>query len=102
MIPAMVLTHWLLPTFGIDQAFLDRAQQVADAGAAPVVRKGLTERSDELRRMLQARAPDAESAEVRPQAPSRQKCAPAGARFCRLGGCGARFADSAVTSGRGR
>ena len=56
MIPAMVFTHWLLPTFGVDEAFLDRAQQVADAGAAPVVRKGLVERGDELRRMLRARA----------------------------------------------
>ncbi len=55
MIPAMMLTHWLMPMFGIDEEFLARAQAVADADAAPVVRKGVTERSDELRRMLRAR-----------------------------------------------
>ena len=27
MIPAMVFTHWLLPMFGIDEAYLDRAQR---------------------------------------------------------------------------
>jgi aminopeptidase N len=51
----MVYTGGLLPTFGIDEAFLERAEQVAE-GAAPVVRKTLLERSDQLKRRLRARA----------------------------------------------
>jgi len=55
MIPAMVYTARLFPLFGIDTDYLDRAAQAATS-AAPVVRKTLAERSDEVRRMLAARA----------------------------------------------
>ena len=55
MIPAMVFTTRLFPLFGIDADYLDRAVAAADA-AAPVVRKTLVERADEVRRMLAARA----------------------------------------------
>jgi aminopeptidase N len=55
MIPAMVYTGRGLPRFGIDQGYLDRAVELAQA-AAPVVRKTLDEHADELRRMLTARS----------------------------------------------
>jgi aminopeptidase N len=55
MIPAMVYAGRGVPAFGIDEAWLDRALQVAQ-DAAPVVRKTLEERADELRRMLAARS----------------------------------------------
>ena len=55
MIPAMVYTSRLLSAFAIDQGYLDRALGVARR-AAPVVRKTLEERADELRRMLAARS----------------------------------------------
>ena len=55
MIPAMVYTGRLFPLFGIDTDYLDRAAQAATS-AAPVVRKTLAEQSDEVRRMLNARA----------------------------------------------
>ena len=54
MIPAMAFTHRLFPLFGIDASFLARAD-AAGQGAAPVVRKTLAERSDEVRRMLRSR-----------------------------------------------
>jgi aminopeptidase N len=54
MIPAMVHAR-VVPAFGIDERYLDRALEVAQQ-AAPVVRKTLEERADELRRMLAARA----------------------------------------------
>jgi aminopeptidase N len=55
MIPAMVYTNRLFPLFGIGTDYLDRAASAA-ASAAPVVRKSLAERSDEVRRMLAVRA----------------------------------------------
>jgi len=55
MIPAMVYTARLFPLFGIDTDYIDRAAQAASS-AAPVVRKTLAEQSDEVRRMLAARA----------------------------------------------
>ena len=54
MIPAMVLTTGLFPLFGIDEACLDaRARGRGRPGARRWSRKTLTERSDEVRRMLQ-------------------------------------------------
>ena len=55
MIPAMVNAGRLFPAFGIDLDFIDRAREVS-ASAAPVVAKRITERSDEVRRMLVARS----------------------------------------------
>jgi aminopeptidase N len=54
MIPAMAYSRGL-PPFGIDEAYLDRALEVA-RHATPVVRKTVEERVDELRRMLAARS----------------------------------------------
>ena len=55
MIPAMVYTRRLFPLFGIETGYLARAEQAATT-AAPVVRKSLVERADEVRRMLAARS----------------------------------------------
>ncbi len=55
MIPAMVYAGRLFPPFGVDADFIARALQAAES-AAPVVRKRLTERADEVRRMLVARS----------------------------------------------
>jgi aminopeptidase N len=54
MIHGMAFTHRLFPLFGIDASFFPRAA-AAGADAAPVVRKTLAERSDEVRRMLRSR-----------------------------------------------
>ena len=54
MIPGMMYTRRLFPVFGIDEAFLRRAEQVAQS-AAPLVAKYAIERADEVRRMLRAR-----------------------------------------------
>jgi aminopeptidase N len=54
MIPAMTHTRRLFPLFSIDEDFLATAQAAAER-AAPVVRKTLLERSDEVRRMLRSR-----------------------------------------------
>jgi aminopeptidase N len=54
MIPAMVFTNRLFPTFAADQAFVDRAEAAAGP-AAPVVRKTLMGRADLVRRMLRSR-----------------------------------------------
>lgn len=50
----MTFTHRLFPLFGIDDSFFARAERAAE-GAAPVVRKTLAERGDEVRRMLRSR-----------------------------------------------
>ncbi len=55
MIPAMVYTNRLFPLFGIGTDYLDRAAEAASS-AAPVVRKTLAEKSDEVRRMLAVRS----------------------------------------------
>ncbi|GAA3959018.1 aminopeptidase N [Actinoplanes auranticolor] len=55
MILAMAYTGRLFPRFGVDEAFLDRAEEAA-ARVAPVVGKTLRERSDLVRRMLRSRA----------------------------------------------
>jgi aminopeptidase N len=54
MIPAMTHTYRLFPLFAIDEDFLVTAEAAAQQ-AAPVVRKTLLERSDEVRRMLRSR-----------------------------------------------
>ncbi len=54
MIPAMGYTHRLFPIFGVGADFPARAEAAAEA-AAPVVRKSVRERTDELRRMLRSR-----------------------------------------------
>jgi aminopeptidase N len=55
MLLAMAFTGRLFPRFGVDEAFLDRAQE-ATADAVPVVRKTLLEKADLVRRMLRSRA----------------------------------------------
>ena len=55
MIPAMVYAGALFPVFGIDAAFLDRAEATSQA-VAPVVHGRMVERADEIRRMLVTRA----------------------------------------------
>ncbi len=55
MIPAMVYSGRLFPPYGIDAEFIARAQEVATT-AAPVVRRRLGERAEEVRRMLVARS----------------------------------------------
>ncbi|MFJ5641017.1 aminopeptidase N [Streptomyces sp. NPDC093223] len=58
MIPAMVYTSQLFPLYGIDSAFVEKAQQ-AGQETVPVVRKTLLERADTVLRMLRARAANA-------------------------------------------
>jgi aminopeptidase N len=55
MILAMSYSRRLFPLFGIDEKFLDQAESAA-AQAAPVVRKTVLERADEVRRMLRSRS----------------------------------------------
>ena len=55
MIPAMVYAGALFPVFGIDAAYLDRAEATSQA-VAPVVHGRMVERADEIRRMLVTRA----------------------------------------------
>ena len=50
----MAFTNRLFPLFGIDGSFFARADRAAE-GAAPVVRKMLAQRADEVRRMLLSR-----------------------------------------------
>ena len=55
MIPAMGFTSHLFPPHAIDSGYIETAQQIS-AGAAPVVRNTLLERSDTVRRMLHSRS----------------------------------------------
>lgn len=55
MILASNLTRNLFPVHAADDSFFERAQRAAE-DAAPVVRKTLTERSDEVARMLRTRS----------------------------------------------
>ena len=55
MIPGLALTAHLFPLFAIDEAWVARAREVAAAQAAPVVVSALTERSEEVLRMVRAR-----------------------------------------------
>ncbi len=56
MIPGLALTAALFPVYGVDEAWVGRAREVASAQAAPVVVGSLTERSEEVVRMVRARA----------------------------------------------
>ncbi|UFN45426.1 aminopeptidase N [Nocardioides okcheonensis] len=55
MIPGLALTSSLFPVHAIDEAWIRRAREVAAAQAAPVVVGALTERSEEVLRMVRAR-----------------------------------------------
>ena len=55
MIPGLALTASLFPLFAIDEAWVARAREVAAAKAAPVVVSALTERSEEVLRMVRSR-----------------------------------------------
>jgi aminopeptidase N len=55
MIPGLALTSSLFPVFAVDEAWVARAREVAAAEAAPVVISALTERSEEVLRMVRAR-----------------------------------------------
>ncbi len=55
MIPGLALTANLFPLFAIDEAWVARAREVAAAQAAPVVISALTERSEEVLRMVRSR-----------------------------------------------
>jgi aminopeptidase N len=56
MIPGLALTASLFPVYAIDEAWVAHAREVAAARAAPVVVSALTERSEEVLRMVRARA----------------------------------------------
>ncbi len=56
MIPGLALTASLFPVYGIDEAWVHHVREVADARAAPVVVSALTERSEEVLRMVRTRA----------------------------------------------
>ena len=55
MIPGLALTATLFPVYAVDEAWVKRAREVAAAQAAPVVISALTERSEEVLRMVHAR-----------------------------------------------
>ncbi|MEV6488020.1 aminopeptidase N [Actinoplanes sp. NPDC051633] len=54
MILAMFFARRLFPVHGVDEAYLSRAATAAEA-SAPVVRKTVDERADEVRRMIRTR-----------------------------------------------
>ncbi len=56
MIPGLALTASLFPVYAIDEAWIAHAREVAAAEAAPVVVSALTERSEEVLRMVRARS----------------------------------------------
>ena len=56
MIPGLALSSSLFPVFAIDEAWVGHVREVAAARAAPVVISALTERSEEVLRMVRARA----------------------------------------------
>jgi aminopeptidase N len=56
MIPGLTLALNLFPVFAIDEAWVTHAREVAAAQAAPVVVSALTERSEEVLRMVHTRA----------------------------------------------
>jgi aminopeptidase N len=61
MIPAMVRAAYMFPVFGVDEAFADRAEAAVKVdGFSPVVRSGVLNRADRLKRMLAARRGDAD------------------------------------------
>ncbi len=56
MIQGLTLAFTLFPVFAVDEAWVRHAREVAAVHAAPVVVGALTERSEEVLRMLQTRA----------------------------------------------
>ena len=56
MIPGIALTGSLFPVYAIDEAWVAHSREVAATQAAPVVVSALTERSEEVLRMVRARA----------------------------------------------
>jgi aminopeptidase N len=67
MIPAMVRAGSMFPVFGVDAAFADEAvAATGPAGFSPVVRAGVLERADRLRRMLAARNAPADAVDATP------------------------------------
>jgi aminopeptidase N len=56
MIPGLALSTSLFPVYAIDEAWVAHVREVASAQAAPVVIGALTERSEEVLRMLRTRA----------------------------------------------
>jgi aminopeptidase N len=56
MIPGLALSFSLFPVFAVDEAWVGHAREVAAAQAAPVVVGALTERSEEVVRMVRTRA----------------------------------------------
>ena len=56
MIPGLALSTALFPVFAVDEAWVARAREVAAAQAAPVVVGALTERAEEVLRMVRSRA----------------------------------------------
>ncbi len=56
MIPGLTLTASLFPVYAIDEAWVEHAREVAAAHAAPVVIGALTERSEEVLRMVRTRS----------------------------------------------
>jgi len=55
MIPGLTLAMSLFPVYAVDEAWVGHAREVAAARAAPVVVGSLTERSEEVLRMVRAR-----------------------------------------------
>jgi aminopeptidase N len=55
MIPGLALTASLFPVYAVDEAWVAHAREVAAVQAAPVVVGSLTERSEEVLRMVRAR-----------------------------------------------
>ncbi len=55
MIPGLTLSFSLFPVFTIDEAWVGHVREVAAAQAAPVVVSALTERSEEVLRMVRSR-----------------------------------------------
>ncbi|WP_082587641.1 aminopeptidase N [Nocardioides sp. Soil774] len=55
MIPGLALSSRLFPVYTVDEEWIGRAREVAAAEAAPVVVGSLTERSEEVLRMVRSR-----------------------------------------------
>ncbi|WP_210503718.1 aminopeptidase N [Nocardioides xinjiangensis] len=56
MIPGLALSYSLFPVFAVDEAWVAHVREVAAAHAAPVVVGALTERSEEVLRMVRTRS----------------------------------------------
>ncbi|WP_210440886.1 aminopeptidase N [Nocardioides xinjiangensis] len=56
MIPGLALSYSLFPVFAVDEGWVAHVREVAAAHAAPVVVSALTERSEEVLRMVRTRS----------------------------------------------